>query len=377
MKNREDVQKSMAALVEVGKRARVYVSMPVVEGVTPRALLTSPNARIHEDRHGLQRVEGVFRLDEAVLSPMDHGGLYGDGAFEGILIRGRSIFLYREHLERLDNSLDSNAVDLPIDRIALTRGLLEASRAADLPDGNGYIRLVVTRGLGDLGINPRKCIAATIFCIVSTIGLYSREAYGRGIRLGLARRVRRPDRTILDPNIKSLIYLNNVLALIEGTRSNGLMEALQLTKEGFVAEATVDNVFLVKKQPGWEVDPSKVEVVTPASEYCLVGITRETVMKLAERRGYKVVVREDLLPIDLVGPNRECFMTGTGAGVMPITAIEDSSVGDGVPGPITMGLVDDLHKYMADPANGLPLDTPSEGIAEAISGPGAATRAAR
>lgn len=377
MNTPEDIRAAMEALREVGKRARVYLSMPVVEGVTPRALLASPNARVFQDLHGLDRVEGVFRLDEAPLSPMDHAVLYGDGAFEGILIRDRSIFLYREHLDRLDKSLDSISIEMPMDRMGMTRGLLEAARAADLPNGNGYIRLVVTRGVGDLGINPRKCVAPTVFAICSTIGLYSREAYGRGIRLGLARSIRRPDRTILDPNIKSLNYLNNVLALIEGTRSNGLVEALQLTKDGFVAEATVDNLFLVRRHAGWENDPSKVELITPSSAYCLVGITRETVMKLAARRGYRVVVREDLLPIDLVGPNKECFMTGTGAGVMPITAIEDVQVGDGVPGPVTMGLVDELQRMMSDPAYGLSIDAKAEAIAEALangSGPKKAVR---
>jgi branched-chain amino acid aminotransferase len=376
VRNRDDVRNAVEVLREVGRRARVYVSMPVVEGVTPKSVLESSNARTFEDGQGLRRVEGIFRLDETGLSPLDHATLYGDGAFEGILIRHRSIFLYREHMDRLDRSIDAIGIDMPTDRIALTQQILKTARAADLPDGNGYIRLVVTRGMGDLGINPAKCVGATVFALISTIGLYSREAYGRGIKLGLARHIRRPDRTILDPNIKSLNYLNNVLALQEGTRGKGLVEALQLNKEGFVAEATVDNVFLVRKNPGWETDPSKVEVITPSSEYCLVGITRETVMRLAERRGYKVIVRADLLPIDFVGPAKECFMTGTGAGVMPITAIEDVAVGDGTPGSITLGLVDDLQKMMADPAWGLSLDVPDNLVAEVLAN-GVASKAGR
>ncbi len=367
MRNRDDIRAAIEALREVGRRARVYASMPVIEGVTPRSLLDFPGARTFEDSEGLRRVEGIFRLDEVGLSPLDHATLYGDGAFEGILIRNRSIFLYRDHMDRLDRSLDALHIEMPVDRVSLTQQILRTARAADLPEGAGYIRLVVTRGVGDLGINPAKCVGATIFAIASTIHLYSREAYGRGIKLGLARNIRRPGRSILDPNIKSLNYLNNVLALLEGTRGKGLIEALQLTKDGFVAEATVDNLFAVKRNPGWETDPSKVEILTPSSEYCLVGITRATVLRLAERRGYKVAVRDDLLPIDLVGPNKECFMTGTGAGVMPITAIEDVAVGDGTPGSVTMGLVDDLERMMSDPAWGLSLDVPDGLVAEALA----------
>ncbi len=365
MTRREELRSASEALREVGSRARVYVSMPIIDGITPRVLVDSPGPVV-EDAHGLPRKDGIFRLDEVGLSPMDHVALYGDGVFEGMLIRNRSIFLYREHMDRLDASMEKVSVALPISRYDLTERLLETCRAVDLGDGPGYIRLVVTRGMGDLGINPRKCVTPTIFAIVSTIRLYAPEAYERGIRLGLSRQMRRPDRAILDPNIKSNNYLNNVLALIEGTADQGLAEALMLTHSGYVAEATVDNIFSVRKYPGWEHDPSKVEVRTPSSEYCLVGITRGTVMELAEKRGYKVIVRDDLLPIDLVGPEKECFMTGTGAGVMPITAIEAVTVGNGAPGPVTRQLVEDINALMDDPANGLGLDTPSEELAAII-----------
>jgi branched-chain amino acid aminotransferase len=371
-----DIRAATEALREVGRRARVYMSMPVIEGVTPKSLLESPHARVTEEPGGYRRVDGIFRLDEVGISPMDHGCLYGDGAFEGILIKNRSIFLYREHMERLDRSLDSIAIELPMDRLSFTRRLLETARSANLPEGNGYIRLVVTRGMGDLGINPRKCVSPTVYCIVSTIGLYSRELYRKGIRLGLTRHIRRPDASILDPNIKSLNYLNNVLALLEGTRGQDLVETLVLTKEGFVAEATVDNLFLVNRNAGWENDPSKVEVLTPSSAYCLEGITRESVLKLAQKRGYKVAAREDLLPIDLVGPNKECFITGTGAGIMPINSIENVDVGNGMPGPVTKMLIEDFEKMVGDPAFGLSLDVPDNALAEVLMN-GVATKAGR
>ncbi len=362
MRSYEELQAAAEALREVGSRARVYLSMPLVEGITPRALADSPGPAV-EDAAGFPRKDGIFRLDEVGLSPMDHVALYGDGVFEGILIRNHSIFLYREHMDRLERSLEKVGIELPIGRQELTERLLETCRDVDLDDGIGYIRLVVTRGVGDLGINPKKCVTPTIFAIVSTIRLYSRDAYERGIPLGLTREIRRPDRAMLDPNIKSNNYLNNVLALIEGTRIGGLAESLMLTRDGYVAEATVDNIFSVRRRPGWENDPSKVEIRTPCAEYCLVGITRETVMGLAEKRGYKVLVRDDLMPIDLVGPEKECFMTGTGAGVMPITAIEAVPVGEGKPGPVTMQLVDDIGEMMDDPNNGLRLDTSNEELA--------------
>jgi branched-chain amino acid aminotransferase len=342
--------------------------MPVIEGITPRALVESREAVETADPSGLRRRDGIFRLDEIGLSPLDHVALYGDACFEGILIRNGHIFLYREHLERLESSAAKMELDIPLDRFELTDRILETCRRVPLPEGAGYIRLVVTRGIGDLGINPLKCVTPTVFAIVSTIRLYSREAYEKGIPLGLTRRIRRPSAVTLDPNIKSNNYLNNVLALLEGTRGRGLVESLMLTPDGFVAEATVDNVFSILKHPGWESDPSKVELRTPSSQYCLIGITRSSVMQLAQRRGYRVVVRDDLLPIDLVGPGKECFMTGTGAGVMPITRIEDVDVGEGRPGPVTMNLVDDIGRMMSDPANGLAIDTPREMIPEALEG---------
>jgi branched-chain amino acid aminotransferase len=350
----------------VGRRARVYLSMPIVEGVTPKALVQSTGGQESQDPSGLKRKDGIFRLDEIGLSLLDHVALYGDAVFEGILIRNRSIFLYREHVERMDASLEKTGIELPVSWEVVTRRLLETCGEVEFPEGTGYIRLVVTRGMGDLGINPAKCITPTIFAIVSTIRLYPKSAYEKGIPLGLSRRIRRPNRTVLDPNIKSNNYLNNVLALQEGTQKPGLVECLMLTHDGFVAEATVDNLFSVKRYPGWETDPSRVEIRTPSAEYCLVGITRNTVIKLAEKRGYKVLVRDDMLPIDLVGPDKEAFMTGTGAGVMPIISIEDVEVGDGTPGPVSKGLIEDINAMMDDPANGLPLDTPAEKLAAAI-----------
>lgn len=347
-------QDAIETLKAVGRAARLYVSMPVIEGVTPRGLMESPASELAETSEDFPRRHGIFALDEVGISPLDHDCLYGDGVFEGILIYAGQVFLFKEHMERLGRSLERTFIDLPCSLEELTWQVVRTIQQVGFADGqNGYIRLVVTRGMGDLGISPSKCVGATIYCIVSTINLYPAEAYERGIQLGLTKKIRRPDKSTVDPTVKSLNYLNNVLALIEGTQGTNLMESLMLNRAGFVAEATVDNIFVINRGEGWEKDPSRVVIHTPSDEYCLNGITRATLKGLAEQKGYQVVVDPYLMPIEMVGPDREVFMTGTGAGVMPITHVHGVQVGDGVPGPVTRDLVATYRERMADPANGL------------------------
>ncbi len=348
------VQQAVDALREVGRTARVYCCMPDVEGITPLALLDPERTRVVETDEPFTRREGIFRLNEIGLSPLDHDCLYGDGVFEGILIYHGQVFTLREHMERLAQSLERTRIELPVSLPELTWRVMETIHAVGLePNANAYIRLVVSRGIGDLGINPAKCIGATIYCIVSSIKLYPREAYERGIKLGLTKTIRRPDQSTIDPTVKSLNYLNNVMALMEGTAGTDLMESLMLNRQGFVAEATVDNIFVINRADGWESDASRVRIHTPSGAYCLNGITRATIMELAEAMGYTVVEDPHLMPIEMVGPDREVFMTGTGAGVMPITHVHGVAVGEGKPGPITRTLVDAYRERMANPEHGL------------------------
>jgi len=350
------VDNAIAALLEVGRKARAFVSMPVVKGVTPRILLDPGRSRSKDAGEGFERRHGIFRLDEIGLPLLDHDVLYGDACFEGILIRNGQVFLLREHLDRLWHSAGRLGIPVPYDRPELAEHLLETVReVAFEPSDNSYIRLVVTRGLGDLGINPRKCVGTTLFAIASTIRLYPREAYEKGIPLGIARNIRRPDATILDPRIKSNNYLNNVLALREGCEEGSTPECVMLTRDGFVAEATVDNLFLVLKEDGWKSNPARVRVLTPAGEYCLNGITRMMILELARREGFSTDDSAKILPLDLVGENREVFMTGTGAFVMPITGVAGHPVGDGRPGEITRVLLSRITETMADPGRGLSL----------------------
>jgi branched-chain amino acid aminotransferase len=366
----EEIRRRAEVLAEVGETARIFLSMPVVPGITPRLLLDPDRSEAHPDRF-LERRHGTFAVDEVGLPCYDHLVLYGDGCFEGILIHHGRVFLLKEHLDRLWDSARRLEIEIPYTRIELVQHLLESAREVDFPaPGNGYLRLVVSRGIGDLGINPRKCVAPTVFSLASTIRLYPREMYETGIAIGLARNVRRADALVLDPTIKSNNYLNNVLGLIDGTRGNGTLEALMLTREGFVAEATVDNVFLIERHPGWESDPSQVEVWTPRREYCLNGITRALILRFARAAGYRVDEEADILPLDIAGTNRECLMTGTGAGVMPIIKVGESVVGDGVPGPITLGFVEQMRAALANPAYGLALSATTQEIESYLAAPG-------
>ncbi len=354
MADRKIVLGAIKTLEEVGARARVFVSMPVVRGITPKGLLNHSDSEKAATREPFRRIHGIFGMDEGGLSYIDHAPLYGDACFEGILIRNGIVFLYREHMDRLWRSAKGLRIEIPYSEEELSWQVIRTIQAVGFKKSeSGYIRLVVTRGLGDLGINPKKCVAATVYAIVSTIKLYPKEAYQRGIELGLSRRIRRPGCSILDPRVKSNNYLNNVMGLFEGTNNLELLEAIMLTDDGNIAEATVDNIFCVIKEKGYRGRPSKVRILTPVGDYCLNGITRASIMIFARRFGYKVEEVSDLMPVDLLGSDRECFMTGTGAGIMPIVKVCGNVIGDGRPGDVTKKLLREIEKAMADPRYGL------------------------
>lgn len=368
---RAEVTRRAETLAEAAQRARIFVSMPVVPGVTPRILLDPTRSERHAGSD-YERRHGTFAADEIGLPCFDHLVLYGDGCFEGILITAGRTFLYKEHIDRFWASARRIEVEIPYTPLELTEHILAVSREADLAPvgGTGYIRLVLSRGLGDLGINPRKCVAPTVFSLTSTIRLYPREMYETGIEIGLARRIRRPDGSILDPRIKSNNYLNNVLALLEGTRDTGALEALMLTREGFIAEATVDNFFVIERRAGWERDPGRIAVLTPRRAYCLNGVTRALILRFAREAGYRVDEEADILPNEVVGPDRECFMTGTGAGVMPIIKVAGVQVGDGRPGPISLTMIERVRAAQARPDCGLALTAKRADIEAYLDGPG-------
>jgi len=350
-----DETSTLKQLENLASETTVFLSMPYIRGLTPRALLERGQKEISADGQGFDRYSGAFRPDEIGIPIFDHGLLYGDAVFEGIVICHERLFKWREHIHRLYASADRLRIHIPYDPATLTervletvRGTSEAGRAAT------YLRLVVTRGIGDLGIQPAKCSSSVIYCIASKIQLYPESLYDRGIKLALCRTTRRSSPDILDPQIKSCNYLNNILAWIESA-DQGCHEALMLTQNGYVGEATTDNLFVVTKAPGWEEDVSRVTVATPVSGYCLNGITRNMVLEYARTLGYQTEECATILPSDLLGADKEVFLTGTAAGLIPAIMLNGQLIGDGIPGPVARKLRSLLTRDLQDPEMGLSL----------------------
>jgi branched-chain amino acid aminotransferase len=262
-----------------------------------------------------------FDQADAKISVFDHGLLYGDGIFEGIRFYNGRVFRLEAHMERLWESARSICLEIPISREEMDEALLETIRQNGLRDG--YVRLIVTRGVGNLGLNPVHCKRASVIIIASTVALYSEETYRRGLTV-VTVATRRMGPATLNPAIKSLNYLNNVLARIEANLSNA-DEALMLNDAGNIAECTADNVFIVKR--GQIMTP-------PITAGALRGITRAVVFEIATELDLAISEREltrhDLFIAD------EAFLTGTAAEVIPMIKVDGRSIGDGKPGPITL-----------------------------------------
>ncbi len=265
---------------------------------------------------------------DAKVSVFDHGLLYGDGVFEGIRIYHGRVFKLKEHIDRLFYSAKAILLQIPMSHAQIMRATVETCRKNKLRDG--YIRLVVTRGVGTLGLNPRTCKKPSVIIIADKIQLYPPEFYQRGLDI-ITVPTTRNLHSALNPAIKSLNYLNNILAKIEANNA-GVEEAVMLNAEGFVAECTGDNLFIVK---------NRALFTPPLSAGALYGITRQTVIELAEEAGLKVsepnLTRYDLFNAD------ECFLTGTGAVLIPVVKIDGRVIGTGKPGPITRRLEEDYH----------------------------------
>ncbi len=264
----------------------------------------------------------------AVVSVFDHGLLYGDGVFEGIRFYSNNIFKLEEHVERLFDSAKVIMLNIAVSKQQMIEETVKTVKANGLADG--YIRLVVTRGVGDLGLDPKKCKESFYFIIAGKITLYPEENYLNGLSITTVA-VRRSTAEALDPKIKSLNYLNNIMAKIEAG-NHGSPEAIMINQQGYVSEATGDNVFIIKKG----------KLITPdLSAGVLDGITRDTVMVLAREAGIKVeektMTRYDLYTAD------ECFLTGTAAEVIPVVKIDARVIGDGKPGVITKKLQNLFH----------------------------------
>src|SRR3989338_1769001 len=258
--------------------------------------------------------------DQAKVSVFDHGLLYGDGVFEGIRAYRRRVFKLPAHVDRLFESAHTLMLKVPLTKQALQQAVIRTLKANGLSDA--YIRVVVTRGPGDLGLDPRKCSTPTLFIITDRIVLYPERIYHEGMAI-VTVPTQRNIPEALNPQIKSLNYLNNILAKIEATNA-GVEEAIMLNAQGYVAECTGDNLFIVKQGA----------LVTPPPYIGLLrGITRDRVMARARAAG--MPVREEVLPRHDLFNADECFLTGTAAEIVPVVRVDGRVIGDGRPGRAT------------------------------------------
>ncbi|HRY30457.1 MAG TPA: branched-chain-amino-acid transaminase [Elusimicrobiota bacterium] len=261
---------------------------------------------------------------EAKISVFDHGLLYGDGVFEGIRAYKGRVFRLREHMQRLYHSARAITLDVKMPMEELEQKVLDTLRANKLRDA--YVRLVVTRGTGDLGLDPRKCRKPTVFIIANEITLYPESCYKNGLEV-ITASTRRNSPQALSPNVKSLNYLNNILAKIEANLG-GVPEAILLNLEGYIAECTGDNIFYIRGRNLY---------TPPIAAGALPGITRECVLKLGADLGLspeeKLFTSYDLYVAD------EVFLTGTAAEVIPVVKLDSRVIGSGKPGPLTQKLI--------------------------------------
>ncbi len=322
----------------------------VMEKSTSRAATTKAAAKPASESDGSAKasankstiyIDGNFLPEsEAKISVFDHGLLYGDGIFEGIRFYNGRVFRLEEHLDRLWDSARSICLEIPLTQQQMTEALLETIRQNDLREG--YIRLIVTRGVGNLGLNPAQCKKPSVIIIAATIALYPREVYENGLTV-VTCATRRTNPGALNPAVKSLNYLNNVMARIEANLA-GADEALMLNDAGNVAECTADNVFVVKR--GQIFTP-------PISAGALRGITRSVVFEIAAETGIKIsetdITRHDVFIAD------ECFLTGTAAELIPVVKADGRTIGTGKPGPITARMIERFRELTRE--TGTPIFT--------------------
>jgi branched-chain amino acid aminotransferase len=270
------------------------------------------------------------RKEEAFISVFDHGFLYGDGVFEGIRAYDGKVFKLKEHIDRLYDSAKSILLTIPYPKEEMSRLVCDTVRRNQLRDA--YIRLVVSRGVGDLGLDPNKCSQSSVIIIADQVRLFPNEFYEQGISI-ITVPTRRNIPDALDPKIKSLNYLNNILVKIEANLA-GVSEALMLNSEGYVAEGSGDNIFIVK---------NNVLYTPPSYIGALEGITRATIIDLAKQKGYEVkeqpFTRHDVYVAD------EVFLTGTAAEVIGVVEVDGRTIGEGVPGKVTKELKEEFAQY--------------------------------
>jgi len=267
--------------------------------------------------------------DKALVSVFDHGLLYGDGVFEGIRAYDCLVFRLIEHIDRLYRSASAIGLKIPMSKTEASEAVIKTLKANNIR--NGYIRFVVTRGVGDLGLDPRNCPKPTVFIIADKIKLYPEEFYKLGLKI-ITAKTRRNFPQALDGRIKSLNYLNNILAKLDAIKA-GVVEAIMLTHDDYVAECTGDNIFIIKNG----------KLLTPPSDVgALEGITRDAVIKISKRVGLPFA--EKMLKMKDIYSASEVFLTGTAAEIIPVVNIDGKKIGGGKPGEATLKLEKEFKK---------------------------------
>jgi len=300
--------------------------------------INAPVPPVARPTDGVVYVSGAWRpAAEASVSVFDHGLLYGDGVFEGIRAYNGRVFKLERHIDRLFDSAKAIRLEIPYSHAEVCELVVDTCRRNGIEDG--YIRLVVTRGPGDLGIDPRKCPRAELIVIARQLTMYAAASTGIRVVTSTFRR-NAPDAT--SPSIKSLNYLNNILARIEAN-DRGADEALMLDGQGYVAEATVDNFFIVTDRG----------LLTPPTATNLKGVTRETLLALAGSLG--IPAEERAFTLFDVWTSKEAFICGTGAEVVPVLSVDDRRIGDGGIGPVTARIVTAYHDLVR--AQGTPIQS--------------------
>ncbi|HET7657551.1 MAG TPA: branched-chain-amino-acid transaminase [Bacillales bacterium] len=291
-------------------------------------------------------LDGEFvKKEEAKISVYDHGFLYGDGVFEGIRVYGGNIYRLKQHLKRLYNSAKAIMLNVPYSVEEMTDILVEAVQKNGFQDA--YIRLVVSRGVGDLGLDPYKCRKPSVIVIVEQLAIYPKEFYESGLEIvSVGSRRNAPD--VLSPKLKSLNYLNNILVKIEAHLA-GVSEALMMNNQGYVAECSADNIFIIKDH---------VILTPPGYIGALEGITREAIIEIARELEYEVkeepFTRHDVYTAD------EVFLTGTAAEVIAVVKVDGRQIGDGKPGQTTQILLDAFRSQVTE--DGIKVYTEKEKI---------------
>ncbi len=275
--------------------------------------------------------EQFVKKEEAKISVYDHGFLYGDGVFEGIRVYDGNVYRLDEHLDRLYNSAKAILLNIPHSKVEMTEIIIETLKKNQLT--NAYIRLVVSRGVGNLGLDPKSCRKPQIIVIAEELTLFPKELYKSGLEIvTVATRRNRPD--VLSPKVKSLNYLNNILVKLEASLA-GVSEALMLNSEGYVAEGSADNVFIVN---------GNVLRTPPGYIGALEGITRAAIMEIAENLGY--IMKEEPFTRHDVYVADEVFLTGTAAEVIAVVKVDGRVIGDGVPGKVTNDLLKQFREHV-------------------------------